>query len=210
MGQKNSSPLISKSLGRDLKQLLNDERFYDIVIKCSDGKNVFGCKAILATRSELFNELIFTGSANKNLIFNDINSDAMKVILKYLYTDMIEEENLTVNNIIEVYHAFIHFKLELPLYIIERISTLLIDGNEDVGKKLLSEYVDKLSLIADDGLMSEILVNWVAKDKLKKDEVDSLSSEGLKYLLEKTFESQIPFATPEFNIWEYVLMKARK
>ena len=45
---------------------------------------------------------------------------------------------------------------------------------------------------------------------MKKNEVDSLSSEGLRYLLEKTFDSQIPFATPEFNVWEYALMKAKR
>src|SRR5688572_1700811 len=103
MGQNNSLPLISESLGKDLKRLISDERFYDIILKCSDGRNVFGCKAILATRSKMFDELIFTGSTNKNLSFDNIDSNAMKVILEYLYTDMIEEKNLTVNNVIEVY-----------------------------------------------------------------------------------------------------------
>ena len=81
MGQNNSSPSNPcNPLGKDLRRLINDERFYDIILKCSDGRNVFGCKAILATRSKLFNKLIFTGSKNKNLSFNNINSNAMKVI----------------------------------------------------------------------------------------------------------------------------------
>ena len=89
----------------------------------------------------------------------------------------------------------------------ERTSKFLEDGNEDVGKKLLSECVDKFSSanVEDDNnfiTMSQILVRWVAKDKLKKDEVDSLSSEGLRYLLEKTYDTPIYFATPEFNAWE--------
>ena len=156
----------------DLKRLISDERFYDIILKCSDGRNVFGCKAILATRSKMFDELIFTGSANKNLSFDNIDSNAMKVILEYLYTDMIEEKNLTVNNVIEVYYASIHFNLvELQKYIMCRTEMFLRDENEDAGKKLLSECVDKFSSMVDND-MSQVLVKWVAKDKLKKDEVD--------------------------------------
>ncbi|POG77546.1 hypothetical protein GLOIN_2v1545425, partial [Rhizophagus irregularis DAOM 181602=DAOM 197198] len=56
--------------------------------------------------------------------------------------------------------------------------------------------------------ISHILVDWVAKNKLERDINDSLSLKGLRYLLEKTFNTKIPFATPEFNIWEYSLTKA--
>src|SRR5438045_8360953 len=91
----------------------------------------------------------------------------------------------------------------------------LEDGDEDGGKKLLSEFVDKFSSVNDEDdndfiSMSQILVKWVARNKLKKDEVDSLSSEGLRYLLEKTYDTPIYFATPEFNVWEYALMKAKR
>src|SRR5436853_7754922 len=76
-----------KSLEKDLGQLINDDKFHDIAIKCSDGKTVFGCVAILATRSDVFNKLIITESdTNKNLSFNNIDSTAMKVILEFLYT----------------------------------------------------------------------------------------------------------------------------
>ena len=33
IGQNNSLPLISESLEKDLKRLINDERFYDIILK---------------------------------------------------------------------------------------------------------------------------------------------------------------------------------
>ncbi|GBB88632.1 hypothetical protein RclHR1_01520017 [Rhizophagus clarus] len=59
--------------------------------------------------------------------------------------------------------------------------------------------------------MSRILINWVAKNKLEKKEIDSLSLEGLKYLLDKTLDdTQIPFATPEFDVWEYAFSKSYK
>ncbi|GBB88631.1 hypothetical protein RclHR1_01520016 [Rhizophagus clarus] len=199
-----------RSLENDLKQLIDDERFYDIALKCSDGKIIYGCKAILATRSDVFNSYIFKESVKKNnsLSFNDINSTAMKVILEFLYTSKFENL-IDIDNIIESYYASIHFDLiDLQDHIIEfTIKKSLINENEDIGKKLLSDCVKKFSLEVDNK-MSRVLVYWVAKNKLEKSKIDSLSLEGLRYLLEKTSDTQIPFATSEFNIWEYSLVKA--
>ncbi|CAG8733489.1 17298_t:CDS:1, partial [Funneliformis caledonium] len=92
------------SLENDFRRLINDKRFFDITLKCSDEKKLSSCKAILATRSDVFNSLIFTESKNHNdneLSFSNINSDAMKVILEYLYTSKVEEQSLTINNIVE-------------------------------------------------------------------------------------------------------------
>jgi hypothetical protein len=205
----NYNSLRGRCLENDLRQLIDDERFYDIALKCSDGVIIYGCKAILATRSDVFNAYIFNESVekNNNLSFSDINSTAMKVILEFLYTSKFE--SLNVDNIVESYYASIRFDLiDLQDHIIEfTIKKSLMNENEDIGKKLLSECVKKFSLEVDNK-MSRVLVYWVAKNKLEKSEIDSLSLEGLGYLLEKTFDTQIPFATPEFNIWEYSLMKA--
>ncbi|CAG8730707.1 5652_t:CDS:1, partial [Funneliformis caledonium] len=92
------------SLGDDLRQLINDDRFFDITLKCSDKTNLPACKSILATRSDVFNSLIFTESRNHNdneLSFSNINSDAMKVVIEYLYTSDVEKQSLTINNIVE-------------------------------------------------------------------------------------------------------------
>ncbi|RIA98953.1 hypothetical protein C1645_588186 [Glomus cerebriforme] len=198
-----------ESLEIDFKRLINDKRFHDISLKCSDEITVFGCKAILATRSKIFNDLIFTRSNNDILLFNNINSNSMKVILEYLYTSKIEKENLTVKNFIGVYHASIHFNLmSLQNHIIDRTMEFLMNIKyRNPGKRLLSECVNKFSFNVDNEI-SQILVDWVAKDKLEKNDIDALSLEGLKYLLMKTINSKKPFATPEFEIWEYVLMKA--
>jgi hypothetical protein len=205
--QSNSSPR-GRSLEKDFKRLIGDERFHDIAIKCSDGETIYGCKAILATRSDVFDSSIFneTMESNNNLSFNNINSTAMKVVLEFLYTSKVE--GLTIDNIIEIYYASIHFKLiDLQDHIIEFTKKFSMNNNVDVGKKLLSECVKKFSIEVDNK-MSQVLVNWIAKNKLENSEIDSLSLEGLRYLLEKTFDTKIPFATPEFNIWEYTLAKA--
>ncbi|RGB40937.1 hypothetical protein C1646_663427 [Rhizophagus diaphanus] len=207
MGQIPSSTLLQNDLG----QLMNDDRFHDIILECSDKEIISGCKGILATRSKIFNELIFTGLEKNILSFNNINSNSMKVILEYLYVSEVEKKNITVNNIIEVYHASIHFGLiEFQSHIINQVMEFLKSENEDTGKKLLSECVNKFSLEEVDNEMSQILVDWVAMNKLKKGVIDSLSLKGLKYFLMKTFDTQKSFATPEIEIWEYILTKAKK
>jgi hypothetical protein len=211
MGQDLSLNNEETLLQIDLRRLMNDERFYDISLECSDKEIIFGCKGILAARSKIFNELIFTGLEKNILSFNNINSNSMKVILEHLYVSKVKEENLTIDNIVEVYHASIHFGLiEFQSYIISQVKKFLKDGNEDTGKKLLSKCVDKFSLEGVNNEMSRILVNWVAINKLKNSENDSLSLEGLKYFLMKTLNTGKPFATPEIEIWEYILTKAKK
>ncbi|CAB4460610.1 uncharacterized protein OCT59_010161 [Rhizophagus irregularis] len=211
MGQTFSSSEKETLLEKDLRRLMNDERFHDIALKCSDGKIVFGYKPILATRSKIFNELIFTESKDNILSFNNVNSNAMKVVLEYLYTSKIREENLNVDNFIEVYYAAAHFKLSFQPEMYIAILSFLKDGNEDTGKKLLSDLVNKFSLTIDDmdDDVLRYLVCWVAKDRLKKNEIDSLSIEGLRYLLMKTIDTKESFATPEIEIWEYALTKAK-
>ncbi len=203
-----------RSLENELRQLINDNRFFDITLKCSDGKELSGCKAILATRSDTFNSLIFIQSKwNVILSFDNINSNAMKIILDYLYTSKVEENNVTINNVIEVYHASIYFKLiGLQKLIIDHTRKFLEDEHQNIGKILLSQCVEKFSLRADNK-MSRILIDRVSREKLESyenDENDSLSLEGLRYLLMKTFDAQTPFATPEFSIWEYALKKVIK
>lgn len=204
---KNNSFLKGKSLKEDFRRLINDENFYDIALKCSDGKVVFGCKVILATRSGVFNRLILERS---ELSFDDINSNAMKAILQYLYTSEIDEKDLTVENVIEVYHASVRFELlSLQKDIIDRTKILLKKG-KDNGKKLLTQYVNKFNTSPKiDNRMSEILVDWVAKSSRLNEHEIHLSLEGLKYLLMKTIDTEKPFATPEIEVWGYVLMKAK-
>ncbi|CAG8533567.1 9942_t:CDS:1 [Funneliformis mosseae] len=197
------------SLGDDLRQLINDDRFFDITLKCSDKTNLSACKAILATRSKVFNSLIGSGS-NNELSFSNINSDAMKVVIEYLYTSDVEEQSLTINNIVEVYYASIHFKLtSLQKLIIDRTKKFL-KGGPNISKNLLSQLVKKCTSRVDNE-MSQMLIVWVSKNKLgsyENDENDPLSLEGLKYLLMKTFDdTKTPFATSEFDIWNYTLKK---
>src|SRR3954447_445490 len=126
------TPIRGKSLENDLRALLKDERSFDISLKCSDGVTLRACKNILSTRSDVFNELIFNKSKEeiKNIKFNKISSEVMKVILEFLYTSNVKKVDLTIKDFVEMYYAANCFKLnELQKDIIEFSKKILEDGN---------------------------------------------------------------------------------
>ncbi|RIA98909.1 hypothetical protein C1645_748422, partial [Glomus cerebriforme] len=211
--KRNIPSTRGKSLEDDFRLLLNDERSFDISLKCSDGVTLRACKSILATRSDVFNNLIFNKSKEeiKIIKFNKINSIVMKAVLEFLYTSNIKKVDLTIKDFIEMYYAANCFKLdELQKDIIE-FTNKILDGREDkdLGKQLLSQYVEIFSIKSYNG-MSKLLIDFVAKFKLNPLQDDSLSLYGLRYLLSKTFEIQIPFATPEFELFKYTLNKVKR
>ena len=89
------------SLEQDLKLLLDNPKYSDIEILCEDEKKLYGCRAILAARSDVFDGLLYNGmkeSYENQISFPTINSVGMKVILEYINTGSIKEESLTKDN----------------------------------------------------------------------------------------------------------------
>ena len=168
-----------EKLENNLRKLLDDERFFDISLKCSDNVTLNACKNILAARSEVFNHHIFDYKYDKSkkrvgqqqqqqqqLEFDKINSVAMKYILEYLFTSKNERERLKTNNVVEIYYSSIYFNLDdLQKRIIEFTDKSLRDGDEELGKELLSNFIEKFSLKADNE-MGDLLADWVAKIQL--------------------------------------------
>src|ERR1044072_3771207 len=102
------------SLEQDLRFLINNPKYSDIEILCEDEKILYGCRAILAARSEMFNKLLYNGmkeSIETKISFPEINSSSMEIILEYLYTGSIKENTLTKDNIIETFNAADYFHL---------------------------------------------------------------------------------------------------
>jgi hypothetical protein len=76
------------SLRRDLKLLVNNSKYSDIEILCKDEKKLYGCRAILAARSEVLDGLLYNGmkeSFEKQISFPTIDSSGMKITLEYIY-----------------------------------------------------------------------------------------------------------------------------
>jgi hypothetical protein len=91
------------SLEQDLKLLVNNPKYSDVEILCGDKEKLYGCRAILAARSEVFDGLFYNGmkeSYENKVSFPEINSSTMKIILEYAYTGSVKEGSLTKDNII--------------------------------------------------------------------------------------------------------------
>ena len=112
------------SLEQDLRLLINNQKYSDIEILCEDEKKLYGCRAILAARSEVFDRLLYNGmkeSYEKQISFPKINSSGMLIALEYIYTGSIKE-SLTKDSIVEAFHAADYFQLpDLQNLIIKNI-----------------------------------------------------------------------------------------
>src|SRR5215212_10277478 len=96
------------SLEQDFRFLINNPKYSDIEILCGDEEKLYGCRAILAARSEIFNSLLYNGmkeSYEKQITFPEINSSEMKIILEYAYIGTVKEELLTKDNTVEAFRA---------------------------------------------------------------------------------------------------------
>src|SRR5947207_2537025 len=102
------------SLRQDLKLLINNPKYSDIEILCKDEKKFYCCRAILAARSDVFDDLLYNGmkeSYENQISFPKINSAEMEIVLEYTYTGLIKEESLTKDNIIEAFYVADYFQL---------------------------------------------------------------------------------------------------
>src|SRR4051795_9895866 len=110
---KNPRMTRGYSLEQDLKLLINNPKYSDIEILCQDEKKLYGCRAILAARSDVFNSLLYNGmkeTYNNQISFPKINSSGMEIVLEYIYTGSIKEESLNKDNIVESFCAADYFQ----------------------------------------------------------------------------------------------------
>ncbi|RGB22384.1 hypothetical protein C1646_730739 [Rhizophagus diaphanus] len=201
------------SLEKDLRLLINNPKYSDIEILCKNEKKLYGCRAILAARSEVFNGLLYNGmkeSYETKISFPEINSAEMEIILEYAYTGSIKEEYLTKDNIIEAFYAADYFQLPgLQDFIMKIIKNLKKNHLKIYLPELLSKFVGKLPL-TEDNILQDLLVEMLATIPLNTIEFGRLSIAGLQYFLSCTYEKEIPFATPEYEVFRYSAILAAK
>ena len=135
------------SLEQDLKLLINNPKYSDIEILCEDEKKLYGNRAILAARSEMFDRLLYNGmkeSHENQISFPKIHSSGMEIILEYMYTGSVKEESLTKSNIIEAFHAADYFQLpNLRDFIMKTVKNSLENNStENYSPELLSKVVN--------------------------------------------------------------------
>src|SRR6266516_1793608 len=142
------------SLEQDLRLLINNPKYSDIEIICEDEKKLYGCRAILAARSDVFDGLLYNGmkeSFENQISFPTINSSGMEIILEYIYTGSIKESSLTKDNIVEAYYAADYFQLpSLQDSTMKTIKNTLEKNNiENYSPELLSKVIDTIPLSED-------------------------------------------------------------
>ncbi|CAB4403440.1 unnamed protein product [Rhizophagus irregularis] len=202
------------SLKEDLRLLINNKMYSDIEISCEDEKILYGCRAILAARSEMFNKLLYNGmkeSIETKISFPTINSSSMEIILEYLYTGSFKEDTLTKDNIIETFNAADYFHL---LDLQKSVKNIFINNLEEnyansCLPELLSKVVKTMSL-TEDNIFLDLLIKAISAIPLNTIEFDRLSIEGLKCLLSYTHDKEIPFVTPEYEVFRYSAILAAK
>ncbi|RGB37190.1 hypothetical protein C1646_757242 [Rhizophagus diaphanus] len=202
------------SLENDLRLLINNPKYSDIEILCNNGEKLYGCRAILAARSQVFDGLLYNGmkeSYENQISFPTINYSAMEIILEYTYTGSIKEESLTKDNIIETLYAADYFQLlELQDFILTTLkNTLRKNYTDNYSPELFSKVVEIVPL-TEDNILLNLLVESVAIIPLNTIEFGRLSIAGLKYLLFRTHEKEISFATPEYEVFRYCAILTAK
>jgi len=202
------------SLEQDLRSLINNPNYSDIEILCKDEKKLYGCRVILAARSEVFHALLYNGmreSYERQISFPKVDSSGMEVILEYIYTGRIKEGSLTKDNIIEAFNAADYFQLpDLQDFIMRTVKNTLEENYQDnYSPELLTKVVDTMPLEEDNHLLN-LLVETVATIPLNTIEFGRLSIAALQYLLSCTHEKDKPFATPEYEVFRYSAILAAK
>src|SRR2546430_8897527 len=149
-----------RSLERDLRLLINNPKYSDLEILCEDEKKLYGCRAILAARSEVFNSLLYNGmkeTYENQISFPEINSVGMEIVLEYTYTGSVEKESLTKENIVEAFYAADYFQLpDLQDFIMKIIIETTSKENyaENYSPELLSKVVETMPLTDDNVLLN--------------------------------------------------------
>ncbi|GBC03175.1 hypothetical protein RclHR1_00500023 [Rhizophagus clarus] len=200
------------SLIKDLSALIDNSKYSDIEIVCEDGVKIYGCKAILASRSEVFDRMLFNGmkeSYEKQIFFPEINSSSMRIVIEFLYTGRNVSDLLTSDNIVGTYHAADYLQLpDLQDFVVETLRESLDQRYyESIVPELLSESIEKMSDSAENPFLS-LLAESVAKISLNTIDYSRLSFTALQYLLSYTFNKEKPFATPEYEVLRFGAIRA--
>ncbi|CAG8483709.1 9909_t:CDS:1 [Acaulospora morrowiae] len=209
--------LRGNCLINDLKILINNRLYSDLEIKCKDGIILYGNRAVLAARSEVFNKMLFSRTSeisDKQISFQKIESAAMKIILEYLYTGSILDGSLSIDNAFETFNAADFFQLKNLQDIISNFYKQACKGDgqemkEDKSPELLSKAIQVMSSSDDNGII-DFLVKSVAKIPLDTIGFDRLSLQALRCLLSNTNDNEKVFVTSEYSVLRFTILLSAK
>ncbi|CAG8475838.1 8711_t:CDS:1 [Ambispora gerdemannii] len=207
------------SLANDLRLALNNPRYSDLKILCEDSKAgeegeqvLYASKMILAIRSEMLDRLLYNGmkeTSQDEITFPTIKLAAMQVILEFLYTGSISDGALTIDNVMESYHAADYFTLpDLQETILAFAQKIIQESDVDMAASLLSVIAQKMTS-SNDNKLFKLLSKRVATTPLDSISYNQLNSSALEVLLQQTLDDkQEYFATTEYGVIRYLVLWA--
>ncbi|CAG8651273.1 4338_t:CDS:1, partial [Ambispora gerdemannii] len=202
------------SLSKQLKLILNDEKYSDLKIKCGNSSStdkqeetLYTYRGILVARSKFFKSMLSNGmkeSALDEIFFSDIKASTMKIILEYLYMGVVDE-------------ACFSSEVIVPLYI--NANYFLLNGLEDIIVKFVLKSLKDIEIYKVAGMLSEITkISNSSENKLEKILIEKLSTiqlsaipfeafnmEGLLSFLSQSL-NQENFITCEYSVLQYVIL----
>ncbi|KAG9295231.1 hypothetical protein G9A89_006213 [Geosiphon pyriformis] len=203
-----------RSLENDLKFILNNPRYSDLKIKCSDStttsQHLHASRILLAARSEVFDRLLFNGmleTTQNEINFPDMSTSSMEIVLEFLYTGKIEENNLSSCNIVNAFDAANYFLLEdLEKILFTFLEKLLDQGNFDRldAIKLLDSTLQKNHATQQNRLQL-LLCEFLGKEPLGNIEDNNFSAEMLEVFLLNTLKSEEYFSMEEYTLFSWVM-----
>ncbi|CAG8502883.1 8139_t:CDS:2 [Diversispora eburnea] len=200
------------SLSQDLRLLINNSKYSDIIITCADSEKFYGCRSILAARSEVLDCLLFNGMKEShekeiNLVYD---SQVMKILLEFIYTGNYtngDNEDLSLEILIDAYSAADFFQLPiLQDHIINMLEEILSNNSNvsNVSPELLTKVVEGHS----DQPLTNLLAKYVTKIPLEEIPFGSLSSKAFQFLFKYCTENKISLAKNQYTIFRYVVLHA--
>ncbi|CAG8545670.1 9275_t:CDS:2 [Acaulospora colombiana] len=205
-------PLRGSSLSKDLRALIDDPKYSDVKIECSDGVLLHGCRAILAARSDMLESLLYNQmreSHEDTIRFPDHDSKTVRVLLEYVYTGEFGDVEGSLMDLIDAFSAAEYFLLpELQTLILAKLSNMTTDDPSNSSPELLSMAIDKISPTAKNHPFIDLLVEGVAEVPLETISHDKLSTRALEYLLRYCWDNNISLVKHEYDLFKFVVLHA--
>ncbi|RUS13060.1 hypothetical protein BC937DRAFT_86414, partial [Endogone sp. FLAS-F59071] len=203
------------SLKADMKAMLEDDKYFDVIFICSDNIEVRGARAILSARSDALDRLLHRGNGTKRdsspakIALPEISSRPFRVVLRYIYTEIIPP--LSPVEILSVYRAASLLSLpRLQARLLGRISRTIEEPGAAVP--LLTEAVAIMPTTTDNRQLYDTLLSVFCVRPLSVGDLADLSPSALELLLLGTKTK--PFLTTEYDLllcvvdWAWSLCKS--
>jgi len=174
---------VTHSIAKDFDALLNGVEFSDITFIFDDGKKINAHRCILAARSEYFKNCFKSNmkeSTDPNFAVKDCKSEHFLTILRWIYTDNIEE-GLTVETLLAIWSLSDRFRITRLKTLCIRKILKSIDVKNVLGLLKVGDGLNADRLI--DACYTFIFSNY-EQVKAASDNFKEMISEEHKHLLQ--------------------------